>query len=104
MSNGIFSGSPPAAGGAGGVAGAGAGVGDCAKASEPIAARAQAATVIEIIERIEISQFKFVSAVTIDAASHRRRQAILAVGDARGLHRAVSLLLAGSDEYLGARL
>jgi hypothetical protein len=35
---------------------------------------------------------------------HRRRQPVLAVGDARGLHGAVRLLLGGADENLDARL
>jgi hypothetical protein len=60
ISNGILSGVPPAAGGAGGVAGAGAGAGVWAIANEPIAATAQAASVIEMTERIVFSQLKFV--------------------------------------------
>src|SRR5476651_1916531 len=101
MSNGIASGVPPAEGGAGGVAGAGV----CASADEPSAATAKAASVIETIERITIllvEIFVFLSAT--DVASHRRRQSVLAVGNARGLHRAVSGLFAGADENLGTRL
>jgi hypothetical protein len=48
MSNGIASGDPPAVGGAGGVAGAGA----CASADELKAAMAPAASVIDMIERM----------------------------------------------------
>src|SRR5271167_4251707 len=98
MSNGITSGVPPADGGAG--------AGVCASADEPSAATAKAASVIETIERITILPvqiFVFVRSA-IHAASHRRRQSVLAVGNTRGLHRAISVLLAGADENLGARL
>jgi biotin carboxylase len=56
MSNGIASGVPPADGGAGGVAGAGV----CARADELKAAMAQAASVIDTIERIVSSRVMFV--------------------------------------------
>src|SRR5260221_14535595 len=57
MSRGIASGAPPADGGAGGVAGAGVGV--CARVAELTNATAQAARVIETIERIISSQLTF---------------------------------------------
>jgi hypothetical protein len=65
-----LSGVPPAAGGAAGVAGAGAGV--CARANEPVAATAQAASVIETIERIIFSQLKFVCTLDHDATRLNR--------------------------------
>jgi hypothetical protein len=67
MSNGIASGVPPADGGAGGVAGAGAGV--CANAAELMTAIAQAASVIETIERIGFSRLKSASLKGLDCAA-----------------------------------
>src|SRR5882724_12765869 len=113
MSNGIASGVPPADGGAGGVAGAGA----CAKVDELMTAMAHAARVIETIGRMGFSDlsFTFVKFAFVShehdpekwkpvfpkrscsnkemrsrrSRSHRRRQPVLAVGDARGLQRSV---------------
>jgi hypothetical protein len=63
MSNGIASGVPPADGCAGGAAGAGV----CARVGELITAMAQAARVIETIERMVSSRLKFVFVVkTVD--------------------------------------
>jgi hypothetical protein len=62
MSNGIASGVPPDAGGAGGVAG----VGVCARAGALIAMTAQAAKVIETMDRIIFSRLKFVLVETTD--------------------------------------
>src|ERR1041385_2121989 len=59
MSNGIASGVPPAAGGAGGAAGGGV----CAKADEPSAATAQAATVIEKSDRIVVLRVDFLATI-----------------------------------------
>jgi hypothetical protein len=56
MSNGIASGVPPADGGAGGVAG----VGVCARADELKAATAQAASVIDTIERMLSSRLTLI--------------------------------------------
>jgi hypothetical protein len=68
MSNGIASGVPPAEGGAGGVAGTGAGV--CAKPGELSTAIAQAASVIETIERMVFSQVEIYCRCQVDR--HRR--------------------------------
>jgi hypothetical protein len=62
MSNGIASGVPPAEGGAGGVAGAGV----CAKAGELSTAIAQAASVIETIERMVFSQVEIYRRCQVD--------------------------------------
>src|ERR1700752_647385 len=76
-----------------------------------MSAIAQAARVIETIERIKISPLKFVFVVRaldtgakITPESKRRPRPVSSVGDARGLHGPVRLILRGGDEYLGARL
>src|ERR1035437_4140164 len=107
ISNGIASGVPPADGGDAGVAGAGA----CASVGELINAMAQAASVIETIERIVSSRLKFIfvvkavdSAATFTSRSECRTRAVSAIGNARGLHGPVRLLFRGGDENLGPRL
>src|SRR6202035_3150362 len=74
-------------------------------------AMAQAARVIETIERITILPLKFVFVVrtfdcgaTFTSMSKSRPRAVSAVGDARGLQGPVWLLFRRSDEYLGAGL
>src|ERR1700761_3914360 len=101
MSNGIASGVPPADGIAGGVAGAGA----CASACEEMVTAASAASAKEIVERIstllvEVSFQGFFDVRRL----HRRRQSVLAVGDARRLPGAVGTFLRGADEDLDAGL
>src|SRR5450756_2494925 len=107
MSNGIASGVPPADGGAGGVAGAVV----CARVGELSTAMAQAARVIETIERITSSRLVFVlvpGTVNIGAIpapeSKGRPRSVPAIGDARGLQAAVRLLFRGRDEDPGAGL
>src|SRR5947199_10580859 len=97
MSNGIASGVPPAAGGAGGAAGDGV----CASAAEPSAATAQAASVIETSGRIVSPPLKF---LVVNRRLERGARAISAIGDARGLQRSVRLLFRRADENFCARL
>src|SRR3981081_412200 len=95
MSNGIASGVPPAGGGAGGVAaagaGAGAGAGACANVGEIITATAQAATVIETMERLKSSRLKSVFIVGAMLISQNAAPMPSCLGPGQGLSATPSI-------------